>query len=92
MPRNTQPILYKWPRAVLQPALRSNCLFLDPGVTSQREGRQQILVLFNSSRVYMAAVKQSRNLHQGPRGLLNPDKALIPQSNIDSKFTLISAS
>lgn len=37
-----------------------------------------IELLFNSSRVYMASVKQSRNLHQARRGLLNPDKALIP--------------
>lgn len=35
-------------------------------------------LLFNSSRVYMASVKQSANLHQVGRGLLNPDKALIP--------------
>lgn len=42
-----------------------------------------LTVLVNSLRVYMAAVKQSANLHQGEGAsraarLLNSDKALIP--------------
>lgn len=46
--------------------------------SSLKDGRSASKGLVNSSRVYIAAVKQSTDLHQARLGLQNPDKALIP--------------